>query len=378
MKFSEVPVPEALKQRLIQAIASGHVAHAQLFSGTEGGPALMLALAYSQYLNCENPSESDSCGQCPGCIKAAKFVHPDFHYCFPFAKSKQVGESDELNAYLPLFRSFMEEMPFGTLQDWSQKADFENRSPIISIKSMRETMRDLQMKSYEARYKVQIIWLPETMRKEGSNSFLKILEEPTPYTVFLLVSQEPEQLLPTIISRTQRITVPKPDRDTLNAFLQTRFGAEPSKADVAAALAEGNISEALFLLNEKEDDFHHLFMNWQRACYNNNLNKIMQYMDTFHALGREMQKSFLRYSLTKVRNAMAIARGAADTVHLPEAEFADLEKFGKIFTLEFIGILLSEIEAACGNIERNASAKMVFMDVSLKLAGGFSKIKAAG
>ena len=378
MKFSEVPAPEALKKSLIQAISTGYVAHAQLFAGSEGSTALMLALAYSQYLNCENPSETDSCDQCPSCIKAKKFVHPDFHYCFPFAKSKLADESEEPNAYLPLFRSFLEEMPFGTLQDWSQKAEFENRAPIINIKSVRETMKDLQLKSYEAKYKIQIIWLPETMRKEGANAFLKMLEEPAPFTVFLLVSQQAEQLLPTIISRTQRVTVPKTDRTALSSFLQSRFQAGSAQADLAADLSEGNISEALLLLNEKEDDFHLLFMNWQRACYNNNLNKLIQYMEEFQSLGREVQKSFLRYSLTKVRNAMAISQGAPETVHLPPAEFADLEKFGKIFTLDFIAALLTELEAAHLQIDRNAAAKMVFMDASLRLAAGFAKIKAAG
>jgi DNA polymerase-3 subunit delta' len=376
MKFSDVPAPESLRTSLVQAITTGHVAHAQLFAGSEGGVGLMLALAYAQYLNCENPSDTDSCGQCSSCSKSQKFIHPDFHYCFPFAKSKLVDEAEDPNAYLPLFRSFLEEMPFGTLQDWAARAEFENRTPIINIKTVRETMKDLQLKAYEAKYKVQIIWLPETMRSEGSNAFLKLLEEPPPFTLFLLVSDQPEQLLPTIISRTQRVTVPKLERAALSEFLQIRFSFEAGKAEAISALADGNISEALSLIDEKEDDFHRLFMDWQRACYKNDLSKIIQHMDAFHALGKELQKSFLRYSLSKIRNAMAISNGGSETVHLPASEFSDLSNFGKIFSIEFISTLLSELEKAYYQIDRNASAKMIFLDVSLKLASGYAQIKS--
>jgi DNA polymerase-3 subunit delta' len=375
MKFSDVPCPESLKASLIQAIDSGQVAHAQLFAGSEGGVSLMLALAYGQYLNCENPQNGDSCGNCISCIKIQKFIHPDFHFCFPYAKTKLVADDENIHSYLPLFRSFLEESPFGTLQDWSQKAEFENRTPIINIKAVRETMQGLQLKAYEAKYKIQIIWLPETMRTEGSNAFLKLLEEPPPYTLFLLVSQAPELLLPTIISRTQRVTVPKLDRNSLSQYLQKQFETVAGKAEAVAALSDGNISDALALLNEKEDDFHHLFMDWQRSCFKNDLSKLTQHMESFQTLGKELQKSFLRYSLSKVRNAMAINFGGDETVHLPEAEFGDLSKFGKIFTLEFITTFMSELETAYYHIDRNASPKMVFFDVSLKLASVYAQIK---
>lgn len=375
MKFADIPGFEALKKSLVNAVDTGHVAHAQLFAGSEGGVSLMLAIAFGQYLNCENPTAGDSCGRCPSCIKTQKFIHPDFHLCFPFANSKLVGEAEELNAYLPLFRSFLLDTPFGTLSDWAAKAEFENRTPIINIKAVRDTMQGLQLKAYEAKYKIQLIWLPETMRSEGSNSFLKLLEEPPPFTVFLLVSTAPEMLLPTVISRTQRISVPRLNGFELAAFLEDKFQIEPNKAMAISGLAEGSIPDALALFNEKEDDYHHLFMDWQRSCYRNSIDKLVTHMESFGALGKELQKSFLKYSLNKIRNSMALNSGARETVHLQEAELNDLFNLGKVFSLPLIQLLIEEIETAHYHIDRNASAKMVFMDISLKMANGYASLK---
>jgi len=375
MKFADIPGQEPLIKNLVHAVDSGHVAHALLFAGSEGGVALMLALAFGQYINCQKPLEGDSCGTCSSCNKIQKFIHPDFHFCFPFAKSKLVGEAEELNSYLPLFRLFLAETGFGTLENWAEKAEFENRTPIINIKAVRDTMKDLQLKAYEAKYKIQLIWLPETMRNEGSNAFLKLLEEPPPFTIFLLVSIAPELLLPTVISRTQRITVPKLDDHQLARYLETRFNLDKNKAASFAALAEGSIPEALLLINEKEDDYHNLFMDWQRSCFKNDINQLVQHAESFQALGKELQKTYLRYSLNKLRNAIALNNGGATTVHLQEIESSDLLKLGKVFSFSLIQLLMEEMETAFYHIDRNASSKMVFLDMSFKMATGYATLK---
>jgi len=374
MKFADIPGNTALKQNLVLSVDSGHVAHAQLFAGSEGGVGLMLALAYAQYVNCENPANGDSCGNCFACIKTSKFIHPDLHFCFPYAKSKRV-EDDELNAFLPLFRQFMAETPFGTPGDWAQLAEFESRTPIINIKAVRETMQGLQLKAYEAKFKVQIIWLPETMRTEGSNSFLKLLEEPPPFTLFILVSDQPEQLLPTIISRTQRVTIPLLDDQTLADYLVNHFGSENERALAIASLSEGSIPVAIDLLNEEVDDYHAIFMDWQRACFKNDLDKIMKQTETFQAMGKEMQKTFLKYCLDKIRKAMVISSGGGEAVRIQEIEKSDLGNLGKIFSLPLISHLLEQLETAFYHIDRNASARMVFFDTSMSIATGYRNLK---
>lgn len=376
MTFKEVPGHSSLISNLIASAKSGQVAHALLFAGSEGGIAFMLALAFSQFLNCENQGETDSCGTCPSCVKTAKFIHPDLHFCFPYAKSKILGEKvDEIKAFLPLFRQFLTEMPHGRLQEWSELAGFENRTPIINIKSVREMMVDLQLKAYEGKYKIQIIWLPETMRSEGSNSFLKILEEPPPFTLFFLISQQPEILLPTVISRTQRISVPALTDSEVAEFLVSRFEADENKARAISTLAEGNLAEALALWDEKENDYHKYFLDWQRACYQHDVQKLVTFTDAFVELGKEMQKGFIRFSLGKLRQALALNSGAGHSVHIPENEAADLAKFGKILPISLLEFQMNELENAFFHIDRNASGRMVFFDLSLRLAQAFAQTK---
>ena len=374
MKFADIPGNAALKMSLVQSADNGHVAHAQLFAGSEGGVGLMLALAYAQYINCENPAQGDSCGVCFSCIKISKSIHPDLHYCFPFAKTKRV-EDDELNAYLPLFRQFLADSPYGTPADWAELAEFENRTPIINIKSVRETMQGLQLKAYEAKYKVQIIWLPETMRSEGSNSFLKLLEEPPPFTVFLLVSDQSEQLLPTVISRTQRVTIPRLDDETLAGYLVSKFSADASRAQTVASLAAGSIPVALSLLNEEVDNYHALFMEWQRSCFRNDLDKLIRHTENFQGMGKELQKTYLKYCMDKVRKSMVLSAGGIDALRLQESEAQELINLGKIFSLPLIGLLMEQLETAYYHIDRNASARMVFFDTSMIMANGYRTLR---
>ena len=376
MKFSAIPGYEALKGRLIQAANAGQVAHAQLFAGSEGGFGLMLALAYAQYLNCENRSESDSCGSCISCSKSQKFIHPDFHYLFPLAKSKKI-DSDELNASIPMFREFLGETPFGTLNDWAELANYENRAPLINIRAVRETMQGLQLKAFEAKYKIQIIWLPETMRSEGANSFLKLLEEPPEFTIFLLVSDQPERLLPTIISRVQRITVPVPSEAQMVQFLSEKTEESENRLQMAASLAEGSLQLAFSLLNEKEDDYHKFYMDWQRACYKEDSAGMIVLSEHFHELGRELQKTFLKYSLEKTRKAFVLSGMGGEILNIQDQEKIDLGNLGRILNQDIVATMMEEMNKAWVHIDRNSAAKMVFFDTSMAIAGGFKKQKTA-
>lgn len=370
MRFQDIPGPKDLSLALAESIDQSRVPHAQLFISNDGGAGLMTALAYSQYLNCENVANGDSCGQCFSCIKIQKFIHPDVHYCFPFAKTDLVKE-DELAGYMPLFRSFLAESPYGTIKEWAAKAHFENRTPLIPVRAVRETILGLTLKAYEARYKVQIIWMPETMNVAGANAILKLLEEPPPFTVFLLVCPQPELLLPTIISRTQMVVIPKLKMTDVAEYLQKSDGVSVSRSLAIASLAEGSIAVAMELLDEKEDDFHQLFLEWERACFSNKIDKLLEFTDSFQTMGKELQKTFLKYCLGKLRSAMALKFEAAQTVHLPDNELTDLGKMGAIFSISLFEQQMHKLEEAYFHIDRNASARMVFFDTSLQIAQSF-------
>ncbi len=376
MKFSDIPGYTNLKEKLVQAADAGQVAHAQLFAAAEGSFGLMLALAYAQYLNCENPSQGDSCGTCFSCIKSSRFVHPDYHYLFPLAKSKKL-DSDELNTLVPAFRTFLTEQPFGTGSDWAESAGFENRTPIINIRAVRESIQGLQLKAYEAKYKIQIIWQPETLRNEGANALLKILEEPPAFTVFLVVSHQPDLLLPTLISRMQRLTIPAATDEQLMQFLGGKFPAEESRLPAAIALAQGSIPLAIGLLEEKEDDYHRWYMDWQRACFRQDSAQILQLSESFQEMGKELQKSFLKYSMEKTRKAFVLWGGAGDILHLQESEKNDLQNLSRILNEKMVEKILEELNKAWYHIDRNASARMVFFDSSMALSNAYKTPRPA-
>lgn len=371
MKFADIPAYPSIKSRLTQAADVGHVAHAQLFAATEGGFGLMMALAYAQYLNCEQRTEGDSCGSCVSCIKSSRFIHPDFHYLFPLAKSKKT-DSDELNAHMPDFRNFMSSEAWGGLHEWADHAGFESRTPIINIKAVRECIQGLQLKAFEAKYKIQIVWLPETLRNEGANALLKILEEPPPFTVFLVVSHQPDALLPTLLSRMQHILLQAPSESELINFLQNRFQEEDQlRLQMAASLSEGSIPLAIRLLDEKPDDYHSWYMNWQRACFKKDHGTLLTLSEGFQEMGKELQKSVLQYSMEKTRKALLLAGGAAGILHLQEAELKELPNLGKILHPRMVDKMLEVLNQAWYHIDRNAAARMVFFDASMAISDAY-------
>ena len=370
MKFADIPGNESVKLRLIQAADAGKVAHAQLFAASEGGFGLMLALAFAQYLNCENPIQGDSCGTCVSCIKSSRFIHPDFHYLFPFAKTKK-ADAEDLHAHLPSFRSFLSSQPWGGLEEWSEFSGFENKTPIINIKAVRESIQGLQLKAFEARYKIQIIWLPETMRNEGSNALLKMLEEPPPFTVFLMVSHQADAILATLLSRMQRTSFLPPDANQISQFLESRFQDSEGQLEMAASLSDGSIPLAIRLLEEKPDDYHQWFMSWQRTCYKKDFSSLMKQAEGFHEMGKELQKSLLQYSMEKTRKAMLCGGGLPEMLNLRQEEMTDLPNLGKIIHPLMAEKILQELNKAWYHIDRNASGKMVFFDTSMAISDAY-------
>ena len=192
MRFKDIHGLAPTKAMLLSGIRNNHVAHAQLFTGRPGSPALSLALAYATYLNCENPGDEDACGQCPSCAKNQKFVHPDVHFIFPVSSTKNVAAKDASSRlFLKEWREFLLTTPYGSLQDWSTLYGGEDKQALISTKEKQTITNDLSLKAFEGKYKIMLIWLPELMHPNAANGILKVLEEPPENSVFLLVSEQP-------------------------------------------------------------------------------------------------------------------------------------------------------------------------------------------
>lgn len=368
MKFSAIPGLAPIKEKLIRSVKENKVAHAQLFSGKEGALNLSLALAYTTYLHCQNRGETDSCGTCPACSKSDKHIHPDTHFVFPLSNIKSDKDAERFKAeILKSWRAFLLEQPFGKLDDWTNFYGGENKQAFISRDESREIIKTLSLKPFESPYKVMIIWQPEYMHPSASNGILKILEEPPQHTYFILVTNAAEQLLPTIISRTQSVQVPMLADEDLEAYLKTHADAGTEQRAKILQMAEGDLNFALELLEETEEEEGDQFPQWMRACYKKDYPTLVQLADEFHGYDKVTQRNFLAYGLSLMRESL-LQLAHADLNRARGKDLKFIQDFSKVMDVEKIEKSHQLITNAAYHLERNGSAKMVFMNLSLQLS----------
>lgn len=372
MKFSGIPGLSETKKILTEAVKHSHAAHAQLFVGPDGALNLPLALAYASFLHCENPSD-DSCGACAACSKSSKLIHPDTHFVFPLSNIKGDKDEERFKAdILKSWRSFLLEQPFGNLDDWTTFYGGEDKQALISREESREIIKTLSLKSFESKNKVMIIWQPELMHPSAANGILKILEEPPARTYFILVSNAADKLLPTIISRTQIVTVPLLSDAELLSYLTEVKQVDFRKAEKAVQLADGNINQALRVLENEEDDNAQRFSEWMRACYKRNFGLLVTMAEEYHALDKLAQKNLIGYGISMMRETLLHTAGAGTMNRTRGEELKFVQDFSKVMNLERIEKSFKLMNDACYHLERNGSAKMIFLDMSLKISQAFN------
>ncbi len=362
MQFNDIIGQQKVKQHLIQTVLENRVSHAQLFLGSEGSGGLALALAYAQFISCQNRQPADSCGECSSCRKYSRLIHPDLHFSYPFfAKHKE----DTALTFLTEWREAFLANPYLNLDEWRNQLDAANKQANINIAECHQIIHKLSLKPFEAGYKVLIMWLPEYLDKVG-NTLLKIIEEPAHKTLFLLVAQNQDQILNTIISRTQLIKIPLLSKEEIKNYLIGSKNIPEAKASQIAYLSEGNVQAALSFLKEDENDNFRLFSEWMRMCFADQGIKISDFVDILAKFGRENQKKFLRYGINLIRESIMILSGASNLVHLPGAELEFISNFSKHLNFARAGALVHELEKAHYHLERNANPKILFLDVSLQ------------
>ena len=368
MYFKDIIGQEEAKERLIQNVKEGKIAHAQLFCGGQGIGKLPLAIAYARYLSCQNPNDEDACGKCPNCVKFDKLAHPDLHFVFPVVKKKSSKEtvSDD---YLPEWRELLKETPYFNLPMWLQAMGTENQQALIYVKESDEIIRKLSLKSSQGGYKIMIIWMPEKMNMECSNKLLKLLEEPPAQTLFLLVSEEPDALLTTIQSRTQRIQLHGIREEAIATQLVQRYGVQQEDAVHIAHLSAGNFLKALetIHLNEDSKQFFELFVNLMRLAYQRKIREMKQWSETLAAMGREKQKNFLNYSQQMLRENFIYNFRDSSLVYMNAEERNFSSRFAPFVNEKNVIGIMNELSEAQRHIEQNVNAKMVFFDFALKM-----------
>ncbi len=363
MLFKYIVGQDVVKKHLISSVNQNRVSHAQLFLGPEGSGSLALAIAYAQYICCNNKQPDDACGECPSCKKYQKLIHPDLHFSYPFfAKDK-----DDVSVnYISQWRQAILENSYLGLDNWRNKLNVDNKQFNINIAESHNIISRLSLKPFEADYKIMIMWLPEYLVASG-NALLKIIEEPVAKTLFLLVAQNQELLLNTIVSRTQIVKIPKLDNQNVVNYLVNVKETDLNKAHEIAYLSNGNLHTAQEFLENQENNYHDIFVKLMRYCLQNKGLEIVDLVDELAKMGRENQKNFFKYGINIMREAILFLAQTPVLIHLPDKELDFISKFSKFLNFAKAEYIAAEFEKAHYHIERNANPKILFLDVSLML-----------
>ncbi|MGM0497460.1 MAG: ATP-binding protein [Bacteroidota bacterium] len=368
MQFKEVIGQHKIKEQLINTVSEQRISHAQLFLGPAGSGKLPLAIAYAQYLNCTDKQEGDSCGTCPSCRKYRKLTHPDLHFVFPVKKASETNPETSDN-YLKKWRETLLENPYLSPQRWYKKLELENKQGIIPTSESANIIRKLNYKSFEGEYKTMIIWLPERMHRSAANKLLKMIEEPPPNTIFLLVTENTDLILPTILSRTQKVKVPGIDDQSMFDAISDHFGMDSSKSQEIVHLANGSYIDALYYssISEEEKENFNRFVSLMRLSYGRKVTQILSWVDDTASIGRENIKLFLDYATRMVRENFMLNLNFEEIVYLTKDEKDFSQKFAQFINENNAKKIYNEFNKAYRDIEMNANAKVVFLDLSIKL-----------
>mgnify|MGYP000886300976 FL=1 len=369
MNFSQIPGQKAVIDRLRSSVAENRVSHALLFYGPEGSGKFALALAFARYVSCENRTAEDACGVCPSCVKYDRLIHPDLHFVFPVIKKKS-GTEPVSDTFISQWRAMVLRSAWFSLSTWTEAMEVANEQALIPVAEAAEIIRKLSLKSFESDFKIMIIWLPEKMNAETANKLLKIIEEPPARTLFILVSEEDDKLLPTITSRCQHIRIPAiPSEELTNHLVQT-LGIDRDKASGIAAIANGNLVRAMELARDDESSTIHLdrFTRLMRTAYTRDIHSLVTWSEETAGLGRERQKSFLSYSLRMIRENFILNFNGRENrlVYLTRAEDEFSDRFHPFINDRNINALNREFNLAYAHVESNGNTKMIFLDLALK------------
>ncbi len=369
MRFSDLHIDSQIKARLIESAKSGRIPHAQLFLNSPGNQALALAVAYAQFINCQAPLENDSCGQCKSCKKFEHLTHPDLHFVYPVVKTSKISKPYSKD-FLPQWREYFLSTNFHNIQDWLEVLGASDAQPSIYVHEAEEIINILSYKAFEGKYKVMIIWLPEFMNLSTANKLLKILEEPPEQTIFILVSESTEKILPTILSRTQIVKIPPLSfEDIVKALKQEFPKTNIDLIEQAAKISAGNFLTAKKYLLEvsgnKNLPYFELFVKFMRIAYAAKAAEMVDLTEEITKLGKEQQKQFLEYSLHFIHQTFRLNLGLNKNHSFTQKEYDFAIKFKPFITQNNIEKLNFEFSKAINDLERNAFNKLVFLDLQI-------------
>lgn len=375
MLFSNIIGQENIKNHLIKTVDNDRIPHAQLFIAPTGSGALPLAIAYAQYILCQNSGGENNTGDAACNIKFEKLMHPDLHFSFPVTTNDKVKKHPTSNSFMQEWRMFVEKTPYGSLFNWYQLLGIENKQGRIGVDEAEEIVKKLILKPYEGGYKVMIIWMAEKMNTSASNKLLKLIEEPPAKTLFLLIAEDEEQLIKTILSRCQVLHMQPLTEQNIIDTMMNNHGVDENQAIKIAHQCNGNLNKAFHLLHHDDNElvFENWFITWIRAAFRAKgdasvVQDLIKWSEEIAKTGRETQKRFLNYCSHFFRQALLTNYNARSLVFFEaHANNFDLEKFAPFVHGANIEDINKAIEDAIYHIERNGNAKIILLDLSMQL-----------
>lgn len=370
MTFSQIIAQNGVKDRLLSEVRQDRLPHALMIAGPRGAGKMPLALALAQYLLCENPGTDEPCCECRSCKMVQQWAHPDLHFSFPVIKRKNSSTAPTSDDYLSEWREQLSETPYFDMNDWLARMGAENQQAQYYVPESDSLLKKLSIKASQGGRRVVIMWLPERMNQETANKLLKLIEEPPSQTHFLMVSDEPDMVLPTIISRTQRIYVPALTEDEIKQALQTLHALPEAEALTYSHIAQGSYTEAVkrMVAGSDESQFFELFVSLMRLSYQRKIKEMRQWSEEVAQMGRERQKHLLQYCQRLIRENFVYNFQRQDTLNymMPdESQFA--RNFARFVNERNVIGIMNELSKAEDDIECNVNAKMVFFDFALKM-----------
>lgn len=377
MNFSSIANQSETKTHLLDMMRDGRLPHALLLTGASGTGKIALATAVAQYMNCQNPEESESCGKCVHCQRISKGLHPDVHYILPIITLKEGDKQLLTEHFLDTFREPFFEEPYYPFTTWQQALEGENKQLQIGVEEVREAKRKMSLKAFDAPYKVLIVWNIEKMNVSAANAFLKLLEEPPAKTLILMTSSEPSRLLATISSRCQRVPVERYKAAEIAEYLQTKRHLSPKDAESASLVADGSIGQAIAYIEDGGAEMTQLYTEWLRAVFLGDFLKIQKGMEAGKSSGveriakenKEFQRNFLNLAIRKIRDSLMFHLEAPQLAHVSPDEQAFHAKFAQQAHPEKVERILTELESTQRYLMGNANAMMALTSLSLRIHG---------
>lgn len=371
MQFNTVIGQQEVKNKFLSSVRENRVAHTQLLLGPEGAGCLPLSIAFAQYINCRRRTETDSCGECPSCIKFSKFAHPDLHFYFPTTTNDAIKKDPKSELFLNDWRDYLTGCnAYATQAGWYAHLQVGNKQGTIYTRDASDLIRQISLKPYEAEYRALIIWMAERMHESASNKLLKTFEEPPDKTLIIIIAENYDLLLPTVRSRAQLIKVPRLQDQQIADALFSITQADKQQAGDIALLAGGNWNQAVEIYENAEETQHNflLFRKWLRLCFRpGNYLELHAINTELARIGRERQKSFLGYGLEIIHNSILHNHSNPDFVKKSGEELDFSEKFAPYINEQNQSIIYQLLNQAIYHIERNAHAGILFSDLSFKL-----------